>query len=288
MPLAAESAPVSSVLGVARADVNRHVFRGGNFLLPRVLNRFRGELGVEATAAELEATSRRSVEHLQTNAARIHFADMSRSGDSLLVDVVVENLAGHKLPTAYPSRRVWIHFSVSDASGNVVFESGALRRDGAIEGNANDMDGTGFEPHYATITSPDQVQIYEAILTGVDGEVTTGLTTALSYVKDNRVLPKGFDKETAGEDIAVHGAAASDDDFTSNGDRTRYVIVVDDLQGPCSVNAELWYQPIGYRWAENLREYEAMEPQRFVRYFEDVSGSSAVMLAHHAAETEVR
>ena len=39
--------------------------------------------------------------------------------------VAVENLAGHKLPTAYPSRRVWLHVTVLDGP-DVVFESGAI------------------------------------------------------------------------------------------------------------------------------------------------------------------
>ena len=35
----------------------------------------------------------------------------------LHADVVVENLGGHKLPTAYPSRRAWLHVIVRDRSG---------------------------------------------------------------------------------------------------------------------------------------------------------------------------
>ena len=99
----------------------------------------------------------------------------SRAGDRFDFDVVVTNKSGHKLPTAYPSRRAWLHVVVRDASGTVVFESGAVRPNGAVTGNDNDEDGTRFEPHYTRITSADQVQIYESIMGDSTGRVTTGL-----------------------------------------------------------------------------------------------------------------
>jgi hypothetical protein len=45
------------------------------------------------------------------------------------------------------------------------------------------------------------------------------------------------------------------------------------------VRAELWYQPIGFRWAHNLEPYQAAEPQRFFRYYESEARRSAVVLA---------
>ena len=55
-----------------------------------------------------------------------------------MAEISIENLGGHKLPTAYPSRRVWLHLTVRDSRGNALFESGALHPDGSIEGNDND------------------------------------------------------------------------------------------------------------------------------------------------------
>ena len=87
--------------------------------------------------------------------------------------VHIRNLSGHKFPTAYPSRRAWLHVTVRDSTGKLVFESGALRPDGAIVGNDNDEDAQRFEVHHDVIRSPTDVQIYEAIMVDADKRVTT-------------------------------------------------------------------------------------------------------------------
>jgi hypothetical protein len=124
------------------------------------------------------------------------------------------------------------------------------------------------------------VQIYESVMAGADGRVTTGLLTAVRFVKDNRLLPRGFDKRTADQDIAVRGDAESDPDFAGGSDRVRYLVSLGDAVGPFTVDAELWYQPIAYRWAVNLASYDAPEPRRFVGYYNAMAGGSGVRLAH--------
>src|SRR5262249_23729555 len=177
--------------------------------------------------------------------------NVQASGGRFEADVVIENRTGHKLPTAYPSRRAWLHVAVRDRDGRVVFESGALRRDGSIVGNDNDADPLKYEPHYTTITEPGQVQIYEDIIGDARGAVTTGLLTGVKYLKDNRLLPHGFDKHTTDREIAVVGGAIADPDFTAGGDRVHFSVAVGGAPGPLRIEAELWYQPIGYRWAHN-------------------------------------
>jgi hypothetical protein len=283
MPEVEGEIPVSGVLGKKREQVSRHVFRGGNFFLPRILNRHRDELGVDALPQELDTAFRRTMEHLQSKAANVAIKNVEIMNGGLRAEVSIQNLAGHKLPSAYPSRRVWIHFTVQDRHGSLIFESGRMEEDGSISGNDNDADRDRFEPHYTEIDSPDKVQIYEPILAGPDNDVTTVLLTASRYAKDNRLLPEGFDKATAEEDIAVHGAAESDKDFCGNGDRVTYLVPIRDSEGPFKVKAELWYQPISYRWAHNLEQEKAEEIERFVSYYNALSSSSGLMLAQ--AET---
>ena len=283
MPVVEGEVPLTQILGQPRAGVSRHTFLGGNFFMMKMLNRYRTDLGVRATPREMDAAVARTVRHLQEDTARVSVTRAERTSAGLSIDVDVQNLAGHKLPTAYPSRRAWLHVVVKDALGRVVFESGAFSPDGRIAGNDNDADATKFEPHYAEITQADQVQVYESMMVDPAGRVTTGLLSGARYVKDNRLLPRGMNKATATADVAVHGAAATDTDFGDGRDRVTYRVALENAQGPLTVTAELWYQPIGYRWAVNFRNYDAPEPKRFIGYWDSMANESGIVLAKGSA-----
>ena len=282
-----ESTPIASVLGETRERLARHTFIGGNFFMLRMLNRFRAALGVIAPAPELDAAARATLKQLESETASVEIARADVVDGRLNAEVVVRNQTGHKLPTGYPSRRVWVHLTVRDAAGAIVFESGAVDAAGRISGNDNDVDPKRFEAHYDEIRSNDQVQIYESIIAGRDGTVTTGLLTATQFVKDNRLLPRGFDKGTAEADIAVHGDAVRDANFADAGDRVRYSVPVKGT-GPFTVDVELRYQPISFRWADNLRSYDAAEPKRFVSYYDAMSASSSTVLARSAVRSPLQ
>jgi hypothetical protein len=283
MPVVKEAVAVTALYGQPREGMHRHVFVGSNFVVEGMLQDHREELATAALPEEMDAAMKRTTEFLKTQAAKVTVGSVERSGDRVVVEVHVENLGGHKLPTAYPSRRAWLHVVVRGGSGRVVFESGALNPDGSIVGNDNDENPLNYEPHYREITRADQVEIYEPILKDSDGKVTTGLLHAVGYLKDNRLLPHGFDKATAMKDIAVTGGAADDPGFTDKGSTVRYVVSTGNATGPFKVEAELWYQPIGFRWAHNLAAYQASEPQRMVRYYEEAARKSAVILAQAKA-----
>ena len=279
MPEVGEDVPVTRVLGQARPEVSRHVFRGGNFFMLRMLNRYREELGVTALPQELELAAERTADHLRTATATVEITGVGVGGGRLEATVAVRNLAGHKFPTAYPSRRAWLRFAVTNTFGERVFESGALSPDGSVAGDDHDADGTSYEPHYTVITSPDEVQIYQAVMVDRSGAVTTGLMSAQRWVKDNRILPDGFDPAQADARVQVVGVAAGDPDFAAGSDRTHYTVPVNPEDGPFTVEAELWFQPIGYRWADNLAAYDAVETRRFVQYYREMSEGSALLLA---------
>ena len=279
MPRSTGPVRIASVLGDYRDGLSQHAFVGGNAFMLRLFSRYRAELGVEALPSELAATAAATVRQLQQDTATLTVGRPELSGGSLAFDVDVKNLTGHKFPTGYPARRTWLHVAVRDGSGRAVFESGAIGADGAIAGNDSDADATRFEPHYEEISRPDQVQIYEPVLGDPAGKPTTGLLTATQYLKDNRLLPRGFDKATAQADIAVHGGARGDADFTGAGDRVRYRVPMAGATGPFTVDVELRYQSIGYRWATNLEKYDAAEPKRFVGYYRANAQSSSELVA---------
>ena len=283
MPVVDEMVRVTNTLGKFREGMSRHVFVGGNFFMQRVLNRYRADLGVIALPEEFEAAATRTIEHLKSKTAEISIDRIDVNGGRLQADISVQNLSGHKFPTAYPSRRAWLHVTVKDREGRMIFESGALSPNGSIQGNDNDADPNRFEPHYTEINNPDQVQIYEDIMVGANNMPTTGLLTAVRFIKDNRLLPKGFNKRTVEQEIAPQGEAMNDADFAGGGDKIRYSVPVGNAPGPFQVEAQFWFQPISFRWANNLKPYDAPEPKRFTSYYDEMSSGSAVMLVRAAA-----
>lgn len=285
MPVVEEETRIAVTLGLPRENMSRHVFVGGNFFMLRMFNMYRNELGVWALPPEFEAAANRTITHLKEQTARVVVDQVNVSSGRLQANITVENRSGHKFPTAYPSRRAWLHVTVRDRDNRVIFESGAINANGSIQGNDNDADATRFETHYTEITSPDQVQIYEDIMVGMNNVPTTGLLTAVRFIKDNRLLPRGFNKSAVEQEIAPQGEAVSDPDFTGGSDKIRYSVPVGNAQGPFQVEAELWFQPIAYRWANNLKSYNAMEPQRFTRYYDSMASGSGLMLDRASVTT---
>jgi hypothetical protein len=286
MPAVEADTPIARILSQPRSGLARHQFVAANFFMQHVLERYHDELAVAAPASELAAAADNTIQYLQTQAARVTLSEPEMVDGRLRVEVRVENLGGHKLPTAYPSRRVWLHLVMSDRDGRAVFESGALREDGSIEGNDNDADAARYEPHYREIREPQQVQIYESILADTDGHVTTGLLSATGYLKDNRLLPHGFDKNTAAAEIAVHGDARNDPAFTDRGNAIVYSVLPGSAQGPYRVSVQLLYQPVGYRWANNLKGYDAAQTRRFHEEYTALAGASATVLAEARATSK--
>jgi hypothetical protein len=60
----------------------------------------------------------------------------------------------------------------------------------------------------------------------------------------------------------------------------RYSVDASGANGPLTVEAVLWYQPIGYRWAHNLASYKSFETARFVGYYNSAPQATAIVLAH--------
>ncbi len=271
--------------GSPRSPFAKHSFVGGNAYMLGILNNFGGEMGVQAGAEHFEPTIDRTLTQLQNDTAQLEISPPELAGTSLSFDVTTRILTGHKFPTGYPSRRAWLQVTVKDSSGQIVFESGAVGQDGAIAGNANDQDSLAYEPHYTQITSPDQVQIYEAIMTDVGDQVTTVLLAASSYIKDNRLLPIGFDKNTAGADIKPAGTAFADENFTAGMDTVRYLIDVKEAAGPFSVEVELLYQSIAYRWAADLSKYDTEQSLLFTDYY-NASPNLPIVIAEQTVQSD--
>jgi hypothetical protein len=256
MPLADGAVAISSVPPglAARAMFRQHTFLAGNVYLLRLLRDNVAALELTASTAAFDEAVAGAESLLQNETADISIEEAGISSGVLTVAVAIDSRVGHKFPTGFPSRRAWLHFTVTDADGGTVFESGAAEADGRITGNDADADASLAEPHYQTIDSEDQVQIYESVMEDTEGEVTYELLRAAAYRKDNRLLPEGFDPATAGADFAVAGAAMQDGDFVGGSDGVSYEVQLDQATGPFAVTVELLFQSVSYRFAESVIE----------------------------------
>lgn len=256
----------------------RHGFYGGNTLMLDILGSNRAELGVGDGdfAAAIEAT-RATLQ----NAAEIAIEEATLNRDELLVRVRVTNNTGHKLPTSYPSRRVYIHLTVADAAGNRLFESGRLTNTGRIVGVKADS-GSGFERHFGgEITNKYQVQVYEAIMGDSDGNQTYTLLRASRYLKDNRIPPRGFPIGSAPGEVAVIGVG-NDPDFVAGSDQVTYRIQLPAGTAGVTVEAELNYQTAAYGYLLDLQK-DAADPR--VQRFFDLYDASPVRAETIATDT---
>jgi hypothetical protein len=284
MPEAQGGVAIASSSTNPRSPFARHIFAGANPYILTMLQSFGAEIGVTAGTGHFQESIDAGLDLLETETASVALEDLELRGARLSGVVVVENLAGHKFPTAYPSRRAWLHITVHDADGQLVFESGAVAPDGSIVGNDNDADPAEFEPHYQAIVGSNQVQIYEAILRDSEGAVTTSVMRAAGYLKDNRMLADGFQKSAPYDDIAVRGEARDDPDFVGGEDRLLMDIPLSGTQRvPYTVTVEVLFQPVGYRWIENLRSADGPEIEDFLRYAASVP-NDPVLVARTEAQ----
>jgi len=271
MPAANGSVALTNQLSIASEyeSFSQHYFIGGNSFMLKILKDHIEELAVTASTEQLEATLARLLNQLQNQSAGLSFTNTELADDKLTVELKIDNYAGHKFPTGFPSRRSWIQFSITDASGAVVFESGTPNADGSITGNNADESIDGYEPHYNIISQPDQVQIYESVMRDVDGMVTYTLLRGADYIKDNRLLPIMFDTENAIDDIAVHGAAISDDDFIGGADRITYQIDTSGYSGPFTITVRILYQSVSYQSMQDLLKGNDSLIERFADLYKD-------------------
>lgn len=235
-------------LNTLRDDFATHKLVGGNTLLLDLLQNNAAELG--ATDANIPVTMQETEQMLQS-AAAVELVSGSLANNILAFNLRVKNLSGHKLPTGTPLRRLILHVKVSDARGRTVFESGRINADGSVTGLDSDLNPATFEPHYELITAPDQVQAYEAVLADNLGAVTCTLLRAVDMVKDNRLLPTGFNKATVSPDIKVAGAARTDPDFTGGSDAIGFRLA-GMKAARYTVTAELVYQPLSFAFLDDM------------------------------------
>ncbi len=239
----------------------KHHLVGANTTMLTLLRDNAAELGVTSNNMDLGIERARAM--LQSS-VDMQIVSASVNNGILETKVQLSNNSGHKTPTSYPSRRMWLNFKVTDSNNNVVFESGRMNSDGSIAGADNDTDQSQIEPHYDVITTADQVQIYETIMGNSDGGTTYTLLRAAQYLKDNRLTPQGFDKMSAPAKVAVYSSEAMNDaNFNNGSDEVTYRIPI-AVAGDLSIEVSLNYQTIMHGFVQDLyRDDHLPEVQAF-------------------------
>jgi hypothetical protein len=276
MPHAQGSARIANMGGEPRSPFNQHIFVGGNVFMMQLFRNNPEALGVTASSEQFLLTEQLTRELLEEQTARLAVS-ADQDGDELLIKVEITNLVGHKFPSGFPSRRAWLHLVVQDANQVEIFQSGAWNAQGAITGNQNDFNGQQYEPHYDVIDSPNQVQIYESIMGCMEDEITTSLMRAHHYIKDNRLLPAGFDKTTANAAVQVAGEALFDANFTGGTDTVLYRVHAGEASGPLTITVQLLYQPAGYRWLHKFSGDDSVEAITFLSFLENTPPEPAIV-----------
>ncbi len=252
----------------ARSPFSQHFFVGGNAFMLDLLSDNLETLKVSASTQQLTDTRLRLLSQMQSNTANLSITNVRATGQRMEIGISVTSLVGHKFPSGFPSRRAWLHVSVTDDKGQVIFDSGRPDDQGRITGNDADFVPGSSEPHYQTISKPDQVQIYESIMENTDGAVTYTLLRGAAYRKDNRLLPVGFDPVSAESRIAVVGRALSDSNFTGGRDDIVYSIPRTEGMGTCIVDVTLYYQSVSAAFVTDLRQDTSPEISRFAQMYD--------------------
>jgi hypothetical protein len=254
-----------------REPVGRHLFVGGNTLIPAILRDHADALHVKAPREAFDATIEAARRQLQERTARIVIEEARRDDDLLHIVVGVRNLAGHKFPTGHASRRAWLRLRVLNADEEVVWASGEADAQGRLIGAngvlASERAGGPVQPHRFEIAERDEVQVYEAVLGDEAGKAAFRHHGARRFAKDNRLLPSGWDAKHA-DAKATAPAGVEDDDFGPGGDCVVYSVPFPTDELTFTVEAALLYQPVSARYAAELFETDHPEVKRFQAWFE--------------------
>lgn len=253
-----------------RENVYAHTFLSENSMMLKMISSLAEEQGIDIPDLDDAITDARDY---LASAGSIEIEDVAILRNELVVKVRVTNDCGHKLPTSIPVRRVFIHFAVYDGEpetgGNLLFSSGNTDSQGGIIGVDDTHQPLGYEPHYNLISREDQVQIYEGVMGNWEGEVTYTLLRASSFLKDNRILPPGWDDGFAPLEIFPRGEALADPDFIGGEDTITYRVRLREMRPgqELVVEAELKDQTLSHPMVHDLQALQEQDDSGVIRQF---------------------
>jgi hypothetical protein len=251
----------------------KHDIVGGNSFMLEMMKEHRDTLDIRASGAQYNSVISSTLDMLQNRSVDMLLSEVERTSDTIYVDVELTNKAGHKFPSAYPSRIAYVQVLAITAEDDTLFRSGML--DDEYELIERDDE---YEQHYDHIVSESEVQIYELVMGDETGAETTVLSQADYALKDNRLAPFGFtDTHYTYDTVAYVGEVLLDNDFNIDGDGVQgtgkdlisYHIPLAGYSGSIEIQARVFYQVTPPRWLESMFEYSSEDIDLFQWMYEN-------------------
>jgi cytochrome c553 len=265
-PQADHQADFDSLFVERRDTFSRHTLLGINQFGLEMFNQFDSILGIYKldymTGSPIMEQAISSSQILATEqTAQLEVLALSQKGNVLNAEIEVRSLVGHRFPSGVGFRRAFLEFRVKNEKGETIWVSGNTNSLGVILGADGKqlpseffkiVDGKqSYQPHHDTITSEDQVQIYQELVKDPEGNFTTSFISIFKHVKDNRLLPKGWKQYPKAiidpkqrEATWPKGKAKDDKDFVGGSDKITYQVKVPAGQKAATIEVSLYYQAI--------------------------------------------
>jgi hypothetical protein len=265
-----------------RFPFNQHTFVGGNSFMVKLIKDNKISLGAEAEDWQFDSTIAATNALLRESTLNFDLQLDSATQDTSYFSVKLENKAGHKFPSGYPSRRAVVQFIIINALGDTVFKSGTFTSNQRVVGEDSQ-----FETHHNVITQPDVPQIYEYVMGDVNGNFTSVLERASIILKDNRIPPPGFTTSSSVYDtVKISNDALTDGDFNkinsiegSGMDYVHYAIPFSVASGNVSIYARVFYQAVPPKWVDEMFTFNSAEIDTFRNMFNAADQTPLLMVS---------
>ncbi len=243
----------------------KHHLVGGNAFMLKLMKNNMTAISATCQPSNYDTTIARTTRNLRDSTMDMHVIQTARTVDTVFYDVQLQNKAGHKFPSGYPSRIAWVQFVVTDMLGDTLFQSGMLDGNGNIVGR-----DVPFEPHHNVCYTNNDVQIYEMVMGDVNNNVTTVLERADTCLKDNRLVPKGFSTSHPSYDSTLIIGVGNDPDFNysgptegTGGDVVHYHVFLNGYGGSLNISSSVYYQSVPRAWLQDMFSYSSPEISSF-------------------------